>query len=42
MAKRGNNIYKRKDGRYEGRVAVGYREGGKIHQTSCENKEDVI
>lgn len=34
MAKRGNNIYKRKDGRYEGRVAVGYREDGKIHYKS--------
>ena len=30
MAKRGNNIYKRKDGRYEGRVPVGYRDDGKI------------
>ena len=24
MAKRGSNIYKRKDGRFEGRVSVGY------------------
>jgi Site-specific recombinase XerD len=30
MAKRGSNIYKRKDGRFEGRVPVGYREDGKI------------
>lgn len=34
MAKRGNNIYKRKDGRYEGRVPVGYREDGKIRYKS--------
>ena len=25
MAKRGSNIYKRKDGRFEGRVSVGYK-----------------
>ena len=25
MAKRGSNIYKRKDGRFEGRVHVGYK-----------------
>ena len=30
MAKRGSNIYKRKDGRYEGRVTVGYDENNKI------------
>ena len=29
MAKRGSNIYKRKDGRYEGRVLYGYKEDGK-------------
>ena len=34
MAKRGNNIYKRKDGRYEGRVPVGYRENGIIRYKS--------
>ena len=34
MAKRGNNIYKRKDGRYEGRVPVGYLENGKIKYKS--------
>ncbi len=28
MAKRGSNIYKRKDGRFEGRVHVGYRADG--------------
>ena len=28
MAKRGSNIYKRKDGRFEGRVHVGYRTDG--------------
>lgn len=30
MAKRGSNIYKRKDGRFEGRVPVGYNESGKV------------
>ena len=30
MAKRGSNIYKRKDGRFEGRVPVGYQENGKL------------
>ncbi len=34
MAKRGSNIYKRKDGRYEGRVPVGYQENGKIKYKS--------
>lgn len=34
MAKRGNNIYKRRDGRYEGRVPVGYHENGKIRYKS--------
>ncbi len=34
MARRGNNIYKRKDGRYEGRVPVGYQENGKIRYKS--------
>lgn len=28
MAKRGSNIYKRKDGRFEGRVHVGYKADG--------------
>ena len=30
MPKRGSNIYKRKDGRFEGRVPIGYREDGKL------------
>ncbi len=34
MAKRGSNIYKRKDGRFEGRVPVGYQENGKIKYKS--------
>lgn len=34
MAKRGSNIYKRKDGRFEGRVPVGYRDNGKIKYKS--------
>ena len=29
MAKRGSNIYLRMDGRYEGRVVIGYTEGGR-------------
>lgn len=34
MAKKGSNIYKRKDGRFEGRVPVGYRDNGKIKYKS--------
>lgn len=34
MAKRGSNIYKRKDGRFEGRVPIGYRDNGKIKYKS--------
>lgn len=34
MARRGNNIYKRKDGRYEGRVPTGYYDDGKIRYKS--------
>ncbi len=34
MAKKGSNIYKRKDGRFEGRVPVGYQENGKIKYKS--------
>ena len=34
MAKRGSNIYKRKDGRVEGRVPVGYNNNGKIKYKS--------
>jgi len=34
MAKRGSNIYKRKDGRFEGRVPVGYQDNGKIRYKS--------
>ena len=34
MAKRGSNIYKRKDGRFEGRVPVGYQKNGKIKYKS--------
>lgn len=34
MAKRGSNIYKRKDGRFEGRVPVGYNDNGKIKYKS--------
>lgn len=34
MAKRGSNIYKLKDGRFEGRVPVGYQDNGKIKYKS--------
>lgn len=34
MPKRGSNIYKRKDGRYEGRVPIGYKEGGTLKYKS--------
>ncbi len=34
MPKRGSNIYKRKDGRYEGRVPVGYKEDGMLKYKS--------
>ena len=35
MAKRGSNIYKRKDGRFEGRVPVGYHDNGKSNINLC-------
>lgn len=34
MARTGLNIYKRKDGRYEGRAAVGYKTDGKVKYQS--------
>ena len=34
MARKGSNIYKRRDGRYEGRVPVGYRENGSLKYKS--------
>lgn len=34
MARKGSNIYKRKDGRYEGRVPVGYKENGSLKYKS--------
>ena len=34
MAKIGLNIYKRKDGRYEGRIMIGYKENGKAKYNS--------
>lgn len=34
MAKRGSNIYKRKDGRFEGRIPMGYRENGSVRYKS--------
>lgn len=34
MSRKGSNIYKRKDGRYEGRVPVGYRENGSLKYKS--------
>lgn len=38
MSKRGLNIYKRRDGRYEGRYANGYRENGKTKYRSIYGK----
>ena len=34
MARKGSNIYKRRDGRYEGRVPVGYKENGALKYKS--------
>ena len=34
MPKRGSNIYKRKDGRFEGRIPVGYKENGTLKYKS--------
>lgn len=34
MPKRGSNIYKRKDGRYEGRIPIGYKENGLLKYKS--------
>lgn len=48
MPKKGNNIYKRKDGRYEGRVPIGYKENGTIRyksvyaRTLSEVKEKMV
>lgn len=49
MARRGENIYKRKDGRWEGRYKSGYRDNGqaKYHsgntaQLPKEKKYDII
>ena len=48
MARKGSNIYKRKDGRYEGRVPVGYRENGTLKyksvyaRTLSEVKEKMV
>ena len=30
MLRRGSNIYKRKDGRFEGRVPIGHKEDGSL------------
>lgn len=34
MARRGENIYKRKDGRWEGRYKAGYNVNGKVKYRS--------
>ena len=34
MARRGDNIHKRKDGRWEGRYKDGYRENGSVKYSS--------
>ena len=43
MPKRGENIYKRKDGRWEGRYRVGFREDGKprYHSIYGHSYQDV-
>ena len=42
MSRRGSNIYKRKDGRFEGRVPIGHKEdgslNGSIHYGYCYGK----
>ena len=38
MARRGENIYKRKDGRWEGRYKIGYSEDGKVKYRSVYGK----
>lgn len=38
MARRGENIYKRKDGRWEGRYIIGRREGGQARYASIYGK----
>ena len=35
MSKKGENIYKRKDGRWEGRYQKGYAPNGKIRYGYC-------
>lgn len=39
MARKGENIYKRKDGRWEGRYKVGYNEAGKAKYRSVYGKD---
>lgn len=38
MSKRGENIYKRKDGRWEGRYKNGFKPDGKVKYTSVYGK----
>ena len=38
MSKKGENIYKRKDGRWEGRYIKGYDDAGKAMRSSCYGK----
>jgi len=38
MARRGENIYKRKDGRWEGRYKAGYDENGRTKYRSVYGK----
>lgn len=38
MSKRGLNIYRRKDGRYEGRYSDGFKENGKTKYRSIYGK----
>ena len=42
MSRTGENIYKRKDGRYEGRYIKGRKENGKAHYGSVYNRKYSI
>ena len=48
MPRRGSNIYKRKDGRFEGRVPIGHKEDGSLKykfvyaRTLSEVKEKMV
>lgn len=41
MSRRGENIYKRKDGRWEARYIEYYDEAGKAYRGYCRKKEII-